>query len=1028
MSTQADSSNDFQEKYASCLKLMGDGQFGIAIKGFKRLLADHPEFRILYRNIVEAYIFYGKIDSAASYFKNLEERDSQNPYVYYALARIAFHLGEDREAIEKLKKCIDLDPSYPEAYGPYGGLPELYKASGQLDAGENYFRGLIQNSPDNPYAYYGLGRIYVKMGELDKALQFYNESIGIDSSIAYNYHGSFFVYSTKGEYKKALKSCQKLLVLSQNENDLEMVAYALLSTGGVYFLAGNFEKSLVYFNRSLQLASSIGAKRREGMALTNIGVLHATLGNKAKALEYFRQSLGLLNRTEAFRTEIRTLYNIGLLQKDLKNYSEAFQFFEKALGMAEEKEYKIESSMILTGLAETSADVQKLDKASKFYHRALEIAEDVQDNAEQGYILKKVGDLEYELGDYDTAGRNFKRSLDIGQAIDDARIVWEANAGLGAAAQAKEEVQEAISRYSAAISVYDSVRKNLNIESLTTGFLEDRYEVYPSIIQLLARENRYEQSFDFLEKYKTKTLLGILAKGQLLISELLPDSIRFSLLEIKQQLENAHFELSQQLTKPDGDKSALLELDQKITALELQKSEIIKSIKEDFNPYFQMTSSEPVSLNELQNNMLKKGQLLIEFVVGSKNTSLFAISCDTLIYKSIPITREELKQELAKLSTIFKSQAVLDKPTHEFIFTPEQADFSVPPAHELYTILLKPLEPIINKSDELIIVPDDFLYYLPFEALVTDTNDVQNRYDFQKARFLIQKVNISYLQSASLLNPTLLKKGRPTRGLLALGNPAFESSGSQNNNIDRSSDSRVNRLLSLPNSEREVIDIGNLLSGSEQIFVGENASESNFKKNAGEFQIIHLASHFEINDVDPLYSKVILSQQGNTQEDGYLQTYEVFDLRLNADLVVLSACNTALGKLSKGEGLIGISRAFLYAGVPSIVVSLWNVEDEATGKIMEYFYGHLKEGDPKNDALRLAKLDYLKNADITKRDPFFWAPFILFGDLNPIPLEVKPNYLNLTLYSALLLAFVFGFGLLFKGRLLKLKPHRKGIP
>jgi CHAT domain-containing protein len=232
----------------------------------------------------------------------------------------------------------------------------------------------------------------------------------------------------------------------------------------------------------------------------------------------------------------------------------------------------------------------------------------------------------------------------------------------------------------------------------------------------------------------------------------------------------------------------------------------------------------------------------------------------------------------------------------------------------------------------------------------------------------------------------------------------------------------------LPNSETEVKNIGNLLNGSEQIFVGENASESNFKQNAGEFQIIHLASHFEINDIDPLYSKVILSQKGNTQEDGYLQTYEVFDLRLNADLVVLSACNTALGKLSKGEGLIGISRAFLYAGVPSIVVSLWNVEDEATGKIMEYFYNYLKQGVHKNNALRLAKLEYLKNANITRRDPFFWAPFILFGDLSPIPLEIKPNYLNLTLYSALLLAFVFGFGLLLKGRLLKQKPHRRRIP
>ena len=1019
--TLTEVSDDLQERYASCLKLMGDEQYGLAISGFQKLLADHPEFHILYRNIVEAYIFCEKIDSAAYYFQALQQRDKQNPYVYYALARVAFHLGENQNAIEKLKECISLDPTFPDAYGPFGGLPEVFKASGELEAGERYFGELIAKSPKNPYSYYGLGRIYAKRGDLDRALHFYMKSIEVDSLLTYGYHACLFVYSTKGEYKNALNSGQKLLKLALRENDLEMAAYALLRIGGFYFLGGNFEKSLVYLTRSLQLASNIGAKRREGMALTNVGVLYATLGNKTKALEYFTQSLGLLHKTEAFRTEIRTLYNIGLLQKDLKNYPEAFRVLNGALLLVNERGYKIEKCMILTGLAETYTQVQDLSNALDKYQAALMIAEEVDEKAEQGYILTKLGDLYFRLKDYEKSNDYHLKSLAIGKEIHHAQIIWEANTGLGAVYQASGEAQKAIDYYAAAISVYDSVRKNLNIESLATGFLEDRYEVYPSIIQLLAQEQKYEKSFDFVEKYKAKTLLNILAKGQFLISELLPDSIRFSLIEIKDQLENAHFELSRELTKTDQGKERLLELDQKITALELQKVSIIKSVRENFNPYFQMTSAEPISLSELQNSIIRDGQLLIEFVVGSNSTSLFAISRDTLIYHSIPIKRDELKQKLVRLSNIFQAQTSEDRKSVDYIFSPEQADFSVPPAYTLYADLLKNLEPIIGQSQELIIVPDDFLYYLPFEALVTDTNNTQNRYDFQNAKFLIEKVNISYLQSASLLDPTLNKVKNPARSLLAFGNPDFELPETSQMDVPERNNSRIDRLLPLPNSEAEVKNIGNLLSGSPQVFVGKNASERNFKQRASEFRIIHLASHFEINDTDPLYSKVILSQKENSQEDGYLQTYEVFDLRLNADLVVLSSCNTALGKLRKGEGLIGISRAFLYAGVPSMVVSLWNVEDKATGIIMENFYGYLKQGVNKNKALRLAKLDYLKDAEVSRKDPFFWAPFVLFGDLNPIQLEAKTNYLNLTLYSVLLLTLVAGLVLLIKNQLSKTK-------
>lgn len=995
-------SGNLQERYATCLKLMGDEQYRLAITGFQKLLTDYPDFQLPYRNVVEAYIFLNDLNEAQAYFKDLQIKNPQNPYVLYALARIDFHQNKNQEAIEKLKQCILLDPRFSEAYGPYGGLPEVYKRMDDLGGGENYFRQLINKFPDNPNPYYGLGRIYEKKDRWNEALQLYQKAIGLDSSNAYSYLASSFAYSIKSEYHKALNSSEKLLKISQQKNDLEMATQALLGIGGFYFMAGNFEKSLMYLNRSLNIASEIGAGRRVGMALNNIGAVYATLGNKEKAREYFTESLSLLRKTEAYRTEIRTIYNIGLINKDLKNYQDAFIFLKQALKLSNERGYKVEKCMIVTGLAETYIQIEDLDSALSSYKKALLIAEELDNKEEQGYILKKLGDLYFKLEDNDQSFSQYSKALDIGSRIEHAQIIWEAHTGLGALFQKTNDIQKAIYHFSKAVAIYDSIRVNLNIESLIGGFLEDKYEVYPSIIKLLAQQRRYHEAFQYTEQYKARTLLKIMAKGRFLISELLPDSIRFSLIEIRNQLADAHFELSNELSKGDRDKEKIIKLDQQVTTLELQKSSIIKSVKENYSSYYKITSSDPISLDILQTKILKPGQVLLEFVVGAKGISTFAISPDTLIYRYISTTREELKQMLVSLSPIFQIVTSSDK---NYIVSPEQADFSVQPAFELYNTLVKPFEKLINDADELIIAPDDLLHYLPFEALITDTSHIQYRYDFEHAEFLIEKICTSYIQSASLLDPQLQVKRKPSKILIAFGNPISDQKAQQSKAAN--SADRQNQFLPLPNSEEEVNRIGQLFNGKPLIYTGNNATEKRFKENAGQSQIIHVASHFEVNDYDPLYSKIVFSRADKSNEDGYLQTYEVFNMHLNADLVVLSACNTALGKLNKGEGLIGISRAFMYAGVPGMLVSLWNVEDETTSLIMRNFYKYIKKGFTKNKALQLAKLDFMKNSDRNKKDPFFWAPFILIGDTSPIHFDESRNYVHTVAFiAALLITFI----------------------
>lgn len=980
-------------EYVEALQLLGLQREAAARQALQTLIDRYPLYAPAYRKLSDLLIAAGEIPAARAYFQQLQKVQPGNPGPYYALARLDLAEGKTDAAVERLKTSIRLDPRYADAYGPFGGLPEALAAGSRLAEGITYFDELIARFPDDPYPYLGKGRVYSRMNRWEDALKMLAACLERDSTVAYAYHANIFIYEVIGRYQKALNDSRRLLALAQRADDPDMVAYALLKIGGLYYLGGNFGKSLSFLTRSHRLSVEIGSTRREGMSLLNLGAVYATLGQFQKALEYFESSLSLLQQGGAQRTHIRVLINMGQIYKDLKNFPESQRYFQQALQNADLPTYRVEQGIILGAMAELYLDQNRLQEARQYFERALAVSREVGDESQQGYILRNLGDIFQQSGDEVQAGRFYRESLKIAEATHDAQISWEAHAALGASLMNQQQNREAIAQFAAAIAIFDSVRQDLDVESLAGSFLNEKYEVYPSIIQLLAKEGRFAEGFDYAEKYKANSLLKILSKGRFLLNELLPDSIRFTLLEIRSQLQEAHAAQSAALSAAQPDEQTFLELDQQITSLELRKAAVLSSVKKNFSSYYQLTSAAPLSAEVLRREVLQPAQALVEFIVGPQRISVFIISRDTLAYQELALSHEALLQLVSGLSSIFDGSTEAAGGELFTILNAELADFSVPPAYALYQQLWRPLQGALGTAREVIVVPDDFLFYLPFEALVTDTSGIENRFDFAHARFLLDDYQISYASSASLLDPALHRPHNPTRELLALGNPDFAADPAPGSGGDLAAPRRDRNLWALPNSEKEVEEIGRLLPGSgTKVYTGAEATETVLKEQAAEFRVIHLATHFLTNDREPLYSRMIFSREPDGRNDGELQTYEVFDLRLNADLVVLSACNTALGRLSRGEGLVGITRALLYAGVPSMMVSLWSVDDIATSTIMTAFYRHLKEGLPRNRALQLAKLEYLRGASDLQKDPFFWAPFVLIGDQGPLPLHGGIDY------------------------------------
>jgi len=383
-------------------------------------------------------------------------------------------------------------------------------------------------------------------------------------------------------------------------------------------------------------------------------------------------------------------------------------------------------------------------------------------------------------------------------------------------------------------------------------------------------------------------------------------------------------------------------------------------------------------VEDVQKTILAENRILVEYFVGDEAVYVWVLTGREMRFLPIDLTKNSLEKTLDRISPLFSRErgnrtAAMD---HRW------ANVNGRLLHDLYkTLIMDPAGDLLKKDAGLLIVADDLLNYFPFEILITDVRG-------EEVHYLIERHAISYVGSSGLLEHGSGRGGTSDTNLLAFGNPFFGPDWKDRllhpGRWFKPADGvlRGESFQSLPNSAKEVKAIAKNFK-NPRVFTGKKATEGRFKKLAGDYRFIHLATHYLTSDNEPMISKVVLSQARREGEDGYLQMYEVFNLHLNADLVILSGCNTGLGTLQRGEGLIGISRAFFYAGASSLVVSLWPVDDESTAILMKSFYSHLKEGQDKAAALREAKIEMLRTAGV-KRDPFYWGPFVLIGDIKGV--------------------------------------------
>jgi len=571
---------------------------------------------------------------------------------------------------------------------------------------------------------------------------------------------------------------------------------------------------------------------------------------------------------------------------------------------------------------------------------------------------------------------NFQKALFLAEKEQRTDVISYASAGLGASLRQTGKASEAIPYYQKAIEQTESTRSFLQSENYRQSFFEGGLRAYFGIIESLTESDKGDEAFSFSERARSRSFLDLL--GSKMQLSRLAGGLRDEETALQQRIAGMKALLSAHVSEDDDDEKEESEdidaptLRNQLADAESAYSNFLSRVRLENKEQASLMNVEPLTLKQTQ-ELLEPGVVMLEYFVTNDSVMLWVVDKDKVASISVPLRREKLLSQV----TAYR-QAITELAEKEKL---------AGLAQELYKLLIQPALPHI-RGKELLIIPHDVLHYLPFQALLAPNG-----------KYLIEDYPINYLSSASLMQFTQEKRkarGELTKILaeggkvLTFGNPDLDDPA-----------------MALKFAGIEAKEIKSLYPHSA-IYLEKEATEEKAKALVGNSDIIHFASHAELNEDDPLASAIRLAK--SDKEDGRLEVREIFGMDLKASLVVLSACETGLGKLSSGDELVGLTRAFIYAGTPSVVASLWNVEDSSTAQLMASFYKNLKTMT-KVEALRQAQLNLIRgnvNSDLLARrgiggigklgevpagrslspdsisvstsHPFFWAPFILVGE------------------------------------------------
>ncbi len=926
---------------------------------------------------------------------------------------------------------------------------------------------LIQSKEDTTYADIAnkIGNCYLRLSDFKQAKEQYNKVLEIRKrvlgpnhiKVGYVYNNLGLIEESKANLEEALVFYTQSLAIAKHNygDDHPETADAYIKMGGINRIKGNFVVANDFFQKALGIHLETSGPDHPNTASVyyNLGTLHGKTGNNIKSLAFFSKAAAIYKTTfgEAHPIVNVFQYLIGLVHIDLNQYDQAEVILNQVVQFQKDRGEMnaIEMALAYEHLGKVHLAKNNKAVAIDYYDRSLEIYEATnginhpdtytayiskgralcarKDNLQEGLVaLKKavqigqdiyaneqkklfsgyleLGKCYLALGAYKKADSFLYLAYNL-LPFADRNNLYSSHDLVNTEIELVHLSLKKFQEYQNVNDLYEANKRLPNIErrldylkqhfqsidsgqSLTDQFF-DFYQYAIDINYHLYEETGDKQYankvFDYSEKSMTFKLMRTLQNEEALQVAGIPDSMVGKTNDLSADItykENLLFENNQ---KENRDEELHTSLTSQLFDLQEVHEQLLKNIERNYPTYYQLKYDlKPASIKDLQKEVLSKEQTLVEYFVSDHNIYVFLINKDGIILKQL--------SKPADLSTMVQA---FRKSIHEYDPL-KNNDNSIKQyanlGKALYQQLIAPIQ--ADLRSQVIFVTNGLLEYLPFDALVVQAP--KNQSQFHNYNYLVSNHVISYAYSATWLH-MILKKPRESFTSSYLGiAPSFPlEKGSKRS-------SRSNIFDPLKYNQTEVKDIKEIMDGD--VLLGTSATEEAFKDIASLYQILHLATHGESNIVQGNYSFLAFANPKDTTKGQVLYVKDLQNINLPTELVVLSACETGVGELQKGEGVVSVGKGFSYTGARSVLTTLWKINDNTAAKLMPLFFENIKAGQAKDIALTNAKNTFIK----TERHihPYYWSGYLIYGDTSKIKMSYFPSVILGGVFGTL------GFGLL----------------
>jgi CHAT domain-containing protein/Tfp pilus assembly protein PilF len=890
-------------------------------------------------------------------------REVNNPWLeakaLFGLGLTYSSLGEYQQAINNYQQAITIQRDIKDkqgvadsllgfglAYIKQGNYPQAIQFLDQALA----IKREIKDYQGEANSLLGLGEAYLKQNQYQKAINCYQKSLTIIRSIGNRFaEGTALnnlaeVYRNLGQYQQAIELFQQSLTIRQQLSDRSGEAASLNNLSLVYLSSGQYQRAIDYNQRNLLFAREIGDNKLEGVALNNLGEAYRNLGQYQQAIEFYQQSLAIAKKLGDLLEEAKILNNLGLTYGGRREYKLAIDYFQQSLVITQKMGEKAVQGTSLNNLGLVYSNLGQNQQAIKFYQQSLAVAKQLGNLAEEAKVLNNLGLIYGGRGEYKSAIDYFQQSLAITQKIEDKPTQGTSLINIGSALFLSGQIVKSEKILRDAIEIWESIRSDLGSNDANkVSYMDLQLGSYRLLQEILITQNKPIDALEISERGRARAFVELLAK-------------QLSTESNVTKIDYPSVQKIQQIAKQQN--ATLVEYS---IIYQYGSQDKIK-YQESYLYIWVVKPTGEITFREVDlKSLLQKQKTSLAELVPSVRDAINVRGSTTNKITYVPGQYVKFNSDLKHWQpweiisvNIEKRTLTVRQPTYQPGVTDERSFDEVQKIdqtslQELYQILIQPIADLLptNPNERVIFIPQGSLFLVPFAAL----QDPQGKY-------LIENHTILTAPSIQVLDLTRKQRERLTgtaKNALVVGNPSPMPQPFQ----------------PLEYAESEAVDIAQQL-GTKAI-IGKDATESAIVAKMPNARIIHLATHGQFEDTRGLGSSIALAPAG--KDDGLLKAEEILNLKLNAELVILSACDTGRGRLT-GDGVIGLSRSLISAGVSSVIVSLWKVPDKTTAGLMPEFYRQLQRNPDKAQALRQAMLVTMKKHP----NPGDWAGFTLIGE------------------------------------------------